>query len=196
MMGIKEHRTGVEYFEASLRDCGEHHVTFYNLGICHFHIEELQDAARCFSRSLALRPDYADAAAWRDRVQARLATDAAAAAVLDAAAAPPPAGGEPGSDGDGGDGVGGGGGGGGGAERERGRASTGTPAREARGAVAAGAVTSLLAAATAATAASAAAAAAAGTAAAAPGGAPAVELDAVHLQVSGQGGAPGAAMRP
>ena len=87
-MGLRRYLEAVQLFAASQRQCGEHHITCYNMGICLFHMAEMRGALACFDRSLHLKPDYIDAASWRSRALERLgAAEAAAAAVASAAAA-------------------------------------------------------------------------------------------------------------
>jgi hypothetical protein len=61
-------------------------------------MEDLQGALACYTRSLEMRPDYAEAAHWKTRVEARLQGEAfksaeaaagTAAAATTKAAAPP-----------------------------------------------------------------------------------------------------------
>jgi hypothetical protein len=49
-------------------------------------MDDLQEALRCYTRSLQMRPDYAEAAHWKMRVEARLQGEAfvSAAAQADA----------------------------------------------------------------------------------------------------------------
>lgn len=94
LMGLRAYSDAIASFHASRRQCGDHHVTWYNIGICHWYLEEWPRARDMFAASLALRPDYADAASWRDRVEAKLQglaflraeADATAAAAAGAAA--------------------------------------------------------------------------------------------------------------
>jgi hypothetical protein len=72
MMGLKEYKAAAALFADSQRHCGEHHVSWYNLGICYHHTKQLSSALRCFRRSLSLRPDYHDARSWAARVETAL----------------------------------------------------------------------------------------------------------------------------
>ena len=65
-------------------------VTYYHSGISNWYLGEVAHAHAAFSKSVALRPDYSDAQAWKVRCEAKLAGDAfatASAAAGDAAAA-------------------------------------------------------------------------------------------------------------
>jgi hypothetical protein len=70
-MGLKRYTEAVQLFIASQRQCGEHHITSYNIGICLFHMNALDTALVCFERTLYLKPDYIDAKAWVARVDAK-----------------------------------------------------------------------------------------------------------------------------
>lgn len=74
-MGLKRYSEAVQLFIASQRQCGEHHITSYNIGICLFHMNALETALVCFDRTLYLKPDYVDAKAWVTRVEAKRAGD-------------------------------------------------------------------------------------------------------------------------
>lgn len=86
-MTLKLYDEAVHYFEDSQLYCGEHHVSWYNMGICYNYTNELEEALRCFSRSLEIASDYRDAQQWKARIEARMRVEAAAAA-RKAAAAP------------------------------------------------------------------------------------------------------------
>jgi len=98
-MGLRAYRNAIALFHASMRQCGEHHVTWYNIGICHWYLDEWTESQITFNTALTLRPDYTDAASWRDRVDAKIqglaflrtAAAAADAAAATAAGVPPPA---------------------------------------------------------------------------------------------------------
>ena len=62
----------LRYYKESLRLFGPHHATFYNMGICLYQLQQPQEALRFMDRSLALKPDYARAREWRNRLQAEL----------------------------------------------------------------------------------------------------------------------------
>ena len=91
----QRHGEACQFFESSNAFCGEHHVTWHNLGICCFYVDNLPAALDCFSRvrhirfrarargvrfslrpcvrqSMELDPHYADARTWYRKVRARL----------------------------------------------------------------------------------------------------------------------------
>jgi hypothetical protein len=71
-MGLKRYADAISLFNDSRRQCGEHHVTSYNIAICRWYRSEFRAALESFDSSLAMRPDYTDALNWRTRVQAKL----------------------------------------------------------------------------------------------------------------------------
>ena len=75
-MGVKRHADAIRLFNASALACGDHHVTRYNIGICHWYRGEWLAAQAAFDASIDMRPDYADAAAWRTKVAAKLQGEA------------------------------------------------------------------------------------------------------------------------
>lgn len=72
-MGLKQYARAAELFDMSQRLCGEHHVSWYNTGICHYYTAQFEDSIRCFDRALEMRPNYHDARAWKARVEAKVA---------------------------------------------------------------------------------------------------------------------------
>eukprot|EP00903_Cladosiphon_okamuranus_P010916 g10311.t1 len=67
-MGLKDFSSAAELFRDSQRYCGVHHVSWYNMGVCFFYLNHLDEAENCFSESLALCPDYPDAIKWREKL--------------------------------------------------------------------------------------------------------------------------------
>ena len=86
-MGLRRYPEAINLFLASTRQCGEHHVTAHNGGICLFHLGRFEAARDCFKRALTLAPKYADAASWLKRAEEQLAARAAAAAAAAVVAA-------------------------------------------------------------------------------------------------------------
>ena len=62
----------ISFFLDSQTFCGEHHVSWYNMGICYNYIGRLQEALQCFNSSLLLRPEYHDARGWKARIESRI----------------------------------------------------------------------------------------------------------------------------
>jgi len=71
-MSMKDYKTAMVYFLDSLRHCGDHHVTHYNLGLCHNYVGECDSALECFERSLSLCSDYHEARDWLTRIKSLL----------------------------------------------------------------------------------------------------------------------------
>ena len=73
LMGLKEYNTAIEFFRKSNDACGEHHVTWHNMGICNYYLDQLAASAKCFTTSLKLRPEYREARVWLAKVQEKQA---------------------------------------------------------------------------------------------------------------------------
>ena len=71
-MGLKCYSEGLNMFQHSIDTCDEHHVTWYNMGICYYYLQIYDKSLECFSKCLNLSPDYHDANAWKARIEARL----------------------------------------------------------------------------------------------------------------------------
>eukprot|EP00944_MAST-04C_sp_MAST-4C-sp1_P012855 g12855.t1 len=68
MMGLRRYDEGIEFFRKSNKFCGEHHVTWYNIGICCSYVGQCDASLDAFDKSLQMKPDYQDAIRWRSRV--------------------------------------------------------------------------------------------------------------------------------
>jgi tetratricopeptide (TPR) repeat protein len=79
-MGLRRYHDALALFTASQRQCGEHHVSWYNMGISQWYLGSLDASRECFVASLRMRPDYADASNWLTKVEAKLQGDAFSAA--------------------------------------------------------------------------------------------------------------------
>jgi SAM-dependent methyltransferase len=75
-MGLKRWHDAITLFHASRRQCGDHHVAWYNIGICNWYLSHWEEALKAFGKSLDMKPDYEDAASWKVRVEAKLHGDA------------------------------------------------------------------------------------------------------------------------
>lgn len=60
----------LRYYKESLRLAGAHHATLYNMGLCLYYLQQPAEALRFMERCLALKPDYARAREWRNRLRA------------------------------------------------------------------------------------------------------------------------------
>ncbi len=68
LMGLKEYVMAVDFFKRSHEACGEHHVTWHNMGICFFYLDNFTAASQAFKRSLGLKEDYRESQAWLAKV--------------------------------------------------------------------------------------------------------------------------------
>lgn len=80
LMGLRDYTAAIGLFTSSESTAGPHHVTVFNKGLCWQAMGEWASALECFNTALQLYPEYAEAAQWREKVQARLAGRLAAAA--------------------------------------------------------------------------------------------------------------------
>jgi tetratricopeptide (TPR) repeat protein len=60
----------LRYYKESLRIAGAHHATFYNMGLCLYHLQQPREALRFMEKSLELKPGYPRAREWRNRLRA------------------------------------------------------------------------------------------------------------------------------
>ena len=74
-MGLGAHDSALELFQQSNVSAGEHHVTWHNIGLCHWFQGSTQQAVAGFQASLELQSDYAEAAKWLAKAEERLALD-------------------------------------------------------------------------------------------------------------------------
>jgi Tfp pilus assembly protein PilF len=70
-MGLRRYAEAIALFLASMRQCGEHHVTVHNCGICLFHLARFGAAAEAFKKALKITPTYAEASHWLARAEER-----------------------------------------------------------------------------------------------------------------------------
>lgn len=73
LMGLKEYAGAVEFFKRSQELCGQHHVTWHNMGICLYYQDALEDAEKCFEASLSLKATYMEAQSWLAQVREKIA---------------------------------------------------------------------------------------------------------------------------
>eukprot|EP01084_Bolivina_argentea_P138421 243693_1 len=60
LMGLRIFARAAQLFHDSQRHFGVHHVSYFNMGVCHREIGNLELADECFLQSQALCPDYPD----------------------------------------------------------------------------------------------------------------------------------------
>jgi hypothetical protein len=68
-MGMRDYPAAIEFFNKSNELCGQHHVTWHNMGICYFFCSDISSASSCFTQALALNAEYAESRRWLDRMQ-------------------------------------------------------------------------------------------------------------------------------
>jgi len=66
--GIQMPSEGLHFYEISSGVFGEHHVTFYNIGLCHYALNNKIKAADSFRRSIVLNNSYLKASSWLEKV--------------------------------------------------------------------------------------------------------------------------------
>lgn len=67
--GMREYRHAIEYYGRSLSQMGKHHVTFHNMGLCHYSQNQLSLAHFHFKQALEMNPKYEKAQTWMERTQ-------------------------------------------------------------------------------------------------------------------------------
>eukprot|EP01138_Halocafeteria_seosinensis_P010471 gb/GECG01010691.1/.p1 GENE.gb/GECG01010691.1/~~gb/GECG01010691.1/.p1 ORF type:complete len:620 (+),score=83.99 gb/GECG01010691.1/:1-1860(+) len=72
LMGLKMYTAALEFFDRSLSICGEHHVTYHNMGMCHYFLENLSQSLEMFRTSLSINPKYQGAREWLEKVTQRM----------------------------------------------------------------------------------------------------------------------------
>ena len=81
-MGLRDYETSIRLFKKSIELCGEHYVTWHNLGICYYYMNDLKESMNSFNQCLEIQPEYQDAKwewgeemrnrSWRARVEEKL----------------------------------------------------------------------------------------------------------------------------
>lgn len=84
LMGLRDYATAIDFFSHSVEVCGQHHVTYHNMGLCYYYMDELERALACFKRSLHMKPDYGEARLWWEKTATRAGLNVDDGAGLDA----------------------------------------------------------------------------------------------------------------
>ena len=71
-MGLRDYEMSIRLFRKSMDLCGEHYVTWHNLGICYYYIDNMQESLNSFNKCLEIQPEYQDAKSWRARVEEKI----------------------------------------------------------------------------------------------------------------------------
>ncbi|KAK8794170.1 hypothetical protein JH06_0410 [Blastocystis sp. subtype 4] len=74
-MGLRDYETSIALFKKSMDLCGEHYVTWHNLGICYYYIDNMTESMNSFDKCLKIQPEYQDAKSWRARVEEKIHTN-------------------------------------------------------------------------------------------------------------------------
>ena len=61
---LRIYKEAIENYNKSLAMFGNHHITYYNLGICFYRIELFKQALKSFEQSLKMAPDTDDTQEW------------------------------------------------------------------------------------------------------------------------------------
>lgn len=59
----------LHFYEESLRLCGKHKMTYFNMGLCEYYLRRLEAARDCFEQALEMDPDYGIAREWLVRLE-------------------------------------------------------------------------------------------------------------------------------
>jgi hypothetical protein len=72
-MAIKLYDIASWFFNRSIIECGDHHVTQYNLGLCHQYVGNDRVALTHFDKSILLsNGEYHEAREWKQRIMLRI----------------------------------------------------------------------------------------------------------------------------
>ena len=66
--GLRMYQKAIQFYRTSIKFSGEHHVTFHNMGLCHYSLGQLHLAMQNFNKALLLKNDYAKARAWQQKL--------------------------------------------------------------------------------------------------------------------------------
>jgi len=73
--GCLKYGEALKYYGLSSDTLGEHHVTFHNMGLCHYSMGNLETALGYFKKALALKSTYEKAASWIEKVSKEIGGD-------------------------------------------------------------------------------------------------------------------------
>ena len=68
-MGMRDHAAAVDFFNQSNKIAGEHHVTWHNIGICLYFLNDHTASIYAFTRALSMNPSYGESSSWLSKVQ-------------------------------------------------------------------------------------------------------------------------------
>ena len=70
--GIREFEKALFFYNKSIEQIGEHHVTYYNQGLCNYSINKRELAQEFFKKAMEMNPAYEKAKSWYDKVSKEL----------------------------------------------------------------------------------------------------------------------------
>lgn len=71
--GLQVYQEAIKYYTLSLALFEKHHITYYNIGLCHVEVRDYGPAISFFKTCLDMNPEYAKAQQWIQRVSQRRA---------------------------------------------------------------------------------------------------------------------------
>ncbi|CBK25171.2 uncharacterized protein [Blastocystis hominis] len=80
-MGIKEYDTAIALFADSNENCADHHVTWHNMGMCYEYKGDLENAKRCYLKSLEIKPSYRESKLKLNKLTSEVRSESAASTV-------------------------------------------------------------------------------------------------------------------
>lgn len=69
--GLQVYQEAIKYYSLSLTLFEKHHITYYNIGLCHVEIRDYDLAISFFKTCLDMNPEYVKAQQWINRVTQR-----------------------------------------------------------------------------------------------------------------------------
>mmetsp|Transcript_59911 Transcript_59911/g.88947 ORF Transcript_59911/g.88947 Transcript_59911/m.88947 type:complete len:101 (-) Transcript_59911:214-516(-) len=72
--GVQRYSDALAYYEISTETVGQHHVTFHNMGLCHYYLRNKDNALFYFELSLEMNKSCEKALMWLDKVSKEIAS--------------------------------------------------------------------------------------------------------------------------
>lgn len=69
-MGLKMYTNAISLFIESNKYCSDHHVTWHNMGLCCFNLNDIENARKCLIKSIELDPRYVEARSFLAKIDA------------------------------------------------------------------------------------------------------------------------------
>mgnify|MGYP000781119812 CR=1 FL=1 len=77
-MGIKEYDKAISLFADSNENCADHHVTWHNMGMCYEYKNDIENAKRCYMKSLDIKPSYRESKLKLSKLATEMKSDSSA----------------------------------------------------------------------------------------------------------------------